>query len=88
MRHVSKLCILYIVGLAVTFVLGWTDQVEAQEVTLNIAWAEWPPADFLVELSKGGTSNSPMGPFQRTVLLSLIIPAKVSAVSEPMSRPA
>ena len=32
--------------------------VETKGETLRVAWAEWPPADYLQELSKGFTEET------------------------------
>ena len=40
-----------------------------------------------VPSSKGGTSKTPMGPFQKTVLAPSRARAKASRVLGPMSRP-
>jgi len=55
MRRISILHILLAAGLmAIILVSGCAKE----EVTLTIAWAEWPPAGFLVELSKDFTKET------------------------------
>jgi len=55
MRRISKLHFLLIAGLmAIILISGCAKE----EVTLTIAWAEWPPADFLVELTKSFTEET------------------------------
>jgi multiple sugar transport system substrate-binding protein len=56
MRRISKLHTLLVAGLimAVVFISGCAKE----EVSLTVVWAEWPPADFLVELSKGFTEET------------------------------
>jgi multiple sugar transport system substrate-binding protein len=59
MRRISKLHMLHMlwaVGLVVTMIL--IPGCAKEEVTLTITWAEWDPANFLVELSKDFTEET------------------------------
>ena len=55
MRRISKL---YTLCVAFLMVIVLISGCAKEEVTLTIAWAEWDPANFLVELSKDFTKET------------------------------
>lgn len=63
MKRISKLLAFWLIPLMIAiFIFGCgKEEKEAakdEEITLNIAWAEWDPADYLFELSKGFTEKT------------------------------
>jgi len=55
MRRISRTYTLWVAGLiAIALISGCAKE----EVTLTIVWAEWPPANFLVELAKDFTAET------------------------------
>ena len=55
MRRVSRTYTLWVAGL---IVIALISSCAKEKVTLTIIWAEWPPANFLVELAKDFTAET------------------------------
>jgi multiple sugar transport system substrate-binding protein len=85
MKHMSKLHLIWITTLiSLILVVGCAREEKeeaktAEPVTLNIVWAEWEPANFLVELAKDFTQETgikvmvdqiPWGQFETKVFTS------------------
>jgi len=90
MKRISKFQILLVTGLMAVILISGCSKDEKQEkpaekaekvedITLNIAWAEWDPADYLYELSKDYTAATgvkvtvdkiPWGQFETKVFTS------------------
>ena len=56
MKRISKVyTLLATVLVAIILISGCGKEEKAEEITLNIVWAEWDPADYLYELSRDYT---------------------------------